>query len=92
VLCAGIDINPAIEAQNKDAQNIAQRLMESCVQQGGTAMIPEDIKQDLSQVARILNIGWLNRGIEKEARVICPRRGACPRKPCCQGTGAKVAG
>ncbi len=92
VLCAGIDINPAIEAQNKDAQNIAQRLMESCVQQGGTAMIPEDIKQDLSQVARILNIGWLNRGIEKEARVICPRRGACPRKPCCQATGAKVAG
>ena len=83
VLCAGIDINPALEAQGKDAESLAIELMQVCVGQGGNAPIPTSIKQDLASVARILNIGWLERGIDKEARVICPRRGACPRKPCC---------
>lgn len=86
VLCAGIDINPALEAQGKDALSMASELMQVCVEQGGNAAIPAGIKKDLSSVARILNIAWLQRGIEKEAFVICPRRGACPRKPCCQNT------
>lgn len=84
VLCAGIDINPALEAQGKDAKAIAANLMEVCVEKGGNAEIPTSIKKELVSVARILNIAWLERGIDKEARVICPRRGACPRKPCCQ--------
>ena len=84
VLCAGIDINPALDAQGKDARSIAADLMQVCVERGGNAEIPASIKKDLASVARILNIAWLQRGIEKEARVICPRRGACPRKPCCQ--------
>lgn len=84
VLCAGIDINPALEAQGKDALNIAEELMKVCVDNGGNAQIPSSIKTDLASVARILNIAWLKRGIQKEARVICPRRGACPRKPCCK--------
>lgn len=83
VLCAGIDINPALQAQGKDAGAIAEELMEVCVAQGGNAQIPAAIKRDLASVARILNIAWMHRGIEKEARVICPRRGACPRQPCC---------
>jgi len=84
VLCAGIDVNPALEAQGKDAAGIAQELMRVCVSNGGNAQIPKAITKDLASVARILNIAWLERGIEKEARVICPRRGACPRQPCCQ--------
>lgn len=84
VLCAGIDINPALEAQGKDALSIATDLLDVCVAHGGNAIIPASIKKDLASVARILNIAWLQRGIEKEAMVICPRRGACPRKPHCQ--------
>ncbi len=84
VLCAGIDINPALDAQGKSGSDIARALMEVCVESGGNAVIPESIKKDLASVARILNVAWLHRGIEKEARVICPRRGSCPRKPCCQ--------
>jgi len=85
VLCAGIDINPALDAQGKNGDDIAEELMKVCVDSGGNAAIPASIEKDLGSVARILNIAWLQRGIEKEARVICPRRGACPRKPCCQG-------
>ncbi len=83
VLCAGIDINPALNAQGKDADRIAAQLMDVAVNNGGNAPIPESIQKDLASVARILNIAWLQRGIDRQARVICPRRAACPREPCC---------
>ncbi|HGF7196236.1 TPA: DUF3612 domain-containing protein [Vibrio cholerae] len=85
VLCAGIDLNPAINAQGGDALAIAQELKMSCVQKGGTTTIPEPIKRDLRTIAKILNINWIERGIENEARLICSRGAVCPRKPKCYG-------
>ncbi len=83
VLCAGIDMNPAIAAQGKDPFALAAELKAHCGGSGGSAMIPKSIKQELTSIAKILNIAWLERGIENEARVICPRSGACPRQPKC---------
>lgn len=85
VLCAGIDLNPAINAQGGDALAIAQELKMSCVQKGGTTVIPAPIKRDLRTIAKILNINWVERGIENEARLICSRGAVCPRKPRCYG-------
>jgi len=88
VLCAGIDLNPAIEAQGRDAASLAAELKDSCVAQGGEALIPKGIKADLMSVARILNIAWVERGIESEARLICSRGAFCPRdKSCYEGHG-----
>ncbi|MFT5163873.1 MAG: transcriptional regulator with XRE-family HTH domain/Zn-dependent peptidase ImmA (M78 family) [Alteromonadaceae bacterium] len=83
VLCAGIDLNPAIEAQGKDANAIAQQLQAVCIKHGGSAMIPKAIKADLIAVAKILNIAWIERGIESEVKLICSRGGECPRIPKC---------
>lgn len=83
VLCAGIDVNPALEAQGADAAAIAESLKQTCNDNGGSAEIPAAIKKELQQTAKLLNIEWLNRGIEKPARMICPRSGACPRTPSC---------
>jgi len=83
VLCAGIDLNPAIAAQGKDPIAIAAELKESCGGNGGSAPIPPSIKSELDSIAKILNIAWVERGIENEARVICPRSGTCPREPKC---------
>lgn len=83
VLCAGIDLNPAIEAQGKDAHTLAQELTAICVSNGGSAPVPAAIKRDLTTVARILNIAWVSRGIEGDARLICPRGTECPRVPSC---------
>ena len=83
VLCAGIDLNPAIEAQGKDAVSIATDLKKACTKQGGSAIIPKNIKADLMSVARILNISWVERGIENEARMICSKGSECPRVPSC---------
>ncbi len=83
VLCAGLDLNPAISAQGGDANAIAEELKASCVSSGGTTLIPKPIKKDLKTIARILNINWIERGAESEARLICSRGAVCPRKPSC---------
>ncbi|WP_299788270.1 DUF3612 domain-containing protein [uncultured Shewanella sp.] len=87
VLCAGIDLNPAIEAQGGDALSIASDLKQACVAHGGSASIPGTIKNELMSVAKILNINWVERGIDSEARVICSRGAVCPREPSCYQSG-----
>jgi hypothetical protein len=89
VLCAGIDLNPAIEAQGKNAGAISEELKEICISKGGTAQIPKGMREDLLSVGRILNIGWVEQGIENEARLICSRGNTCPRKPSCYELGER---
>ncbi|MBU2318138.1 MAG: DUF3612 domain-containing protein, partial [Gammaproteobacteria bacterium] len=76
-------LNPAIDAQGKDALSIAADLREACVTKGGSSQIPRSIKKDLMSVAKILNINWIERGIDNDARLICSRGAVCPRKPSC---------
>ncbi len=83
VLCAGIDLNPAIEAQGKDALSIADDLKALCVANGGSASPSKAIKSDLMSVAKILNINWVERGIDSDAKLICSRGNVCPRDPSC---------
>lgn len=85
VLCAGIDLNPAITAQGGDAATMAEELKEACQAKGGTAAVPKAVQPELTRIGRILNIGWIERAIEKDVRHICPRSSACPRQPVCQG-------
>lgn len=83
VLCAGIDLNPAIDAQGMDADAMAQELKALCNSQGGAGKIPPAIKNTLSTVANILNINWVARSLEKPAQLICSRGNHCPRDPAC---------
>jgi transcriptional regulator with XRE-family HTH domain len=87
VLCAGIDLNPAIEAQGKDALSLAQDLKSACVEGGGSVAIPSAIKRDLLSVSKILNINWIERGVQTDARLICSRGTVCPRQPSCYSAG-----
>jgi hypothetical protein len=83
VLCAGIDLNPALDTQMGDADSIAQSLKDICVSHGGSANIPANIQKELTRVGKILNISWISRGLATQARVICSRGHVCPRKPSC---------
>ena len=85
VLCAGIDLNPAIEAQGMDALSMSQELKQLCVVRGGESDIPAAMKRQLLMLARILNIHWLERGLQQQARLICSRGAVCPREPKCYG-------
>ncbi len=83
VLCAGIDLNPAIEAQGGDANTIANELKQLCVDNNGSTSLPLGLKGDIKRVAKILNINWVERSLETEARLICSRGASCPREPSC---------
>ena len=83
VLCVGIDMNPALSSQGINPQEIAEAIKSNCITHGGEAPIPLSIKKELSRIGRILNIGWIERGLEDHAIVICPRGGLCPREEKC---------
>ena len=83
VLCAGLDINPALEAQGMDVSSMTGELQEACASNGGTATITPTMRKAFTQIARILNVAWIERGIEQPVRMICARSGACPRNPRC---------
>ena len=83
VLCAGIDVNPALEAQGHDAAAIAGELRRGCIRKAGSTPIGPRHRKPLLEVAELLNIEWLSRGVEAPAQLICPRSGTCPREPKC---------
>lgn len=83
VLCAGIDLNPALQAQGIDADGMAQELKQLCISQAGGAAVPKPIKTALTSVANILNINWVARSMQKPAQLICARGNSCPRQPSC---------
>ncbi len=83
VLCAGIDLNPAITAQGGDAQGLANELQALCIEHGGMVAIPPAIRREFITIARILNIHWIEKGAQSPARLICSRGAVCPRQPSC---------
>lgn len=86
VLCTGIDVNPALEAQGKNALELAEHIQRRCRQYGGSVQLDSVTRKELISVSRILNIAWLERGIDNVARLICRRSNECPRVPNCTNT------
>lgn len=57
----------------------------SCNKGGGSAAIPEEARKQLESISKILNIGWIGQGAEKDATIICQRSSNCPRDKHCLG-------
>jgi len=85
VLCAGVDLAPALLAQGIDADRTIQIIEDTCNDNGGSGPIPYDIRKQLHSVAKILNIGWIGNGADGDATIICPRSSSCPRDRHCLG-------
>ena len=85
VLCAGVDLAPALSAQSIDALKTIDMIEASCNQGGGSAPIPVEAQRQLASISKILNIGWIAEGAEKDATIICPRSSDCPRDKHCLG-------
>ncbi len=83
VLCAGVDLNPAISAQGIAADELAAELKQLCVSAGGAAPVPAAIRSTLTTVSNVLNINWVARSLQKPAQLICSRGNSCPREPAC---------
>jgi transcriptional regulator with XRE-family HTH domain len=85
VLCAGVDLAPALRAQNIDARDTIDAIEKSCNAGGGSGEIPAEARAQLESVSKILNIGWIAEGCQKPATIICPRSSSCPRDKHCLG-------
>ena len=85
VLCAGVDLAPALRAQNIDPIDTINAIEDSCNKGGGSGEIPRSARAQLESIGKILNIGWVAEGCKKEATIICPRSSRCPRKKHCLG-------
>lgn len=88
VLCAGVDLAPALSAQNIDAMKTIDMIETSCNGDGGSAPIPKEAQKQLASIAKILNIGWIAEGAQEDATIICPRSSNCPRDKHCLGKPA----
>jgi transcriptional regulator with XRE-family HTH domain len=88
VLCAGVDLAPALRAQGIDPLETIEQIEQSCNDNGGAGPIPEGALQRLQGISKILNIGWIAEGVQKDATIICPRSSSCPRDRHCLGKPA----
>ena len=88
VLCAGIDLAPAIRAQGVDPEDTIDAILSACNRNGGSGPIPAENRKQLESIGKILNIGWIATGASKDATIICPRSSGCPRDKHCLGRAA----
>jgi len=85
VLCAGVDLAPALRAQNIEPMETIEAIEKSCNSNGGSGPIPDEARSQLESIGKILNIGWVAEGAKKDATIICPRSSGCPREKHCLG-------
>ncbi|MCH7893426.1 MAG: DUF3612 domain-containing protein [Proteobacteria bacterium] len=85
VICAGIDLSPALQSQGYDTAGIVEMIGAACRNQNGSAMIPEEARRKILSSLKILNIGWVEQGLDEPASIICPRSTSCPRPQPCAG-------
>ncbi len=90
VLCAGVDLAPALKAQNIDARETIELIEASCNESGGSGEIPHAAKHQLESISKILNIGWIADGAARDATIICPRSSSCPRDKHCLGKRKRI--
>ncbi len=81
VLSVGVDLLPALDAQGFDGERIVGAVADACAQHGGDGPIPAAAAEHLRAVSQVLNIAWIGAALDQPASVICPRSGACPRRP-----------
>jgi transcriptional regulator with XRE-family HTH domain len=91
VLCAGVDLAPALQAQGTDPAEAIAMIEDSCNANGGSGPIPREALRNLESISKILNIGWIADGCRNNATIICPRSSGCPRDRHCLGAPARKA-
>jgi transcriptional regulator with XRE-family HTH domain len=85
VLSVGVDLAPALAANGVASEPLVESILRECTHRGGEARIPKAAVQALGAAANVLNIAWVEDALRAPARIICPRRGACPRTERCEG-------
>ena len=84
VLSVGVDLVPVLDSQGFDTGSLVNRISAACLKRGGEGVLPQNAKQAIRSVGRVLNIAWISEATESPASIICPRSNACPRPERCE--------
>ncbi len=88
VLSVGIDLAPALLDQMTNSETLIERVAERALSHGGQEALPQELKNSIATVARVLNIQWVEEALASKASIICPRSTSCPRsRPCSRRAG-----
>jgi transcriptional regulator with XRE-family HTH domain len=90
VVCAGVDLSPALVAQSIDPKRTIDMIEASCNSSGGSGPIPGEARRQLESISKILNIGWIAEGAANNATIICQRSSSCPREKHCLGKAPPI--
>ena len=91
VLSVGLDLAPALRSHGVNAEELVQGIAKACLQHQGEAKIHAEAADAIREIARVLNIAWVEDALANPARIICPRSMHCPRSAPCDGAGSSRA-
>lgn len=84
IVCAGIDLNDAIQMQGYNVDEILNEIYSSCYKRDGSMLLSSKHQDIIYQVGNILNISWLIDAIKRPVDIICQRSTSCPRINNCE--------
>ena len=84
VISTGIDLMPALENQGINTQEICELIRDAYFNKGHDKLIPQEAREYINLVAKILNISWVAEGLKNPVQIICPRSSNCPKDKHCE--------
>ena len=85
IVSVGIDLFPLLESHGTPPDDVIEALEIAPRNKQNEIMMPEKIKRVIGSAARIINISWVEEGLNSPVNIICPRQSQCPRRnPCVQ--------
>lgn len=86
IISVGIDLFPLLETHGTQPDDIIEALEIAPRDKKNNILMPENIKKVISSAAKILNISWVEEGLNYPVSIICPRQSMCPRQSNCVST------
>ncbi|MBC8345681.1 MAG: DUF3612 domain-containing protein [Candidatus Marinimicrobia bacterium] len=83
IISVGVDLFPLLESHGSNPEQIMDALEIAPRNKKNEIIIPQEINDAITAAARIVNIGWVEKGLNSPVRIICPRQSTCPRQNKC---------
>ena len=84
VICAGIELNKAIDMQGFDSKTFINNIYDRGSLNNGTYIIDDQVKSTLQKIGIVLNISWIIEALEYPIDITCQRSTNCPRLKKCE--------
>jgi len=88
IISVGIDLFPLLETHGTTPREVIEAMEIAPRNKQNEIMTPQKIKEAISSAAKIININWVEEGLNSPVSIICPRQSSCPRRTKCSTISA----